>query len=100
MSGLFAQLLPSKQVPIRYETVAGEHYIKVPGLLEVGTEQVPSVLPGAPPLDPKVDNLAVPFYTGPASVRRSRVLKLTDPNMSFEHSGRSSLIGHFEYTGP
>jgi hypothetical protein len=100
MSALFAQLLPPKQVPISYEKVDGEYYIKVPGLLEVGTEQVPSAMPGAPPLDPKVDNLAVPFYTGPASVRRSRVLKLTDPAMSFEHSGRSSLIGHFEYSGP
>lgn len=25
---------------------------------------------------------------------------LTDPNLSFEYSGRSSIIGSFEYSGP
>jgi hypothetical protein len=57
-------------------------------------------MPGQPPLDPSVTGLVVPFYTGAAAVRRSRILRLTDPEMSFEHSGRSSLIGKFEYTGP
>jgi hypothetical protein len=33
-------------------------------------------------------------------VRRSRTLKLTDPNMAFEYSNRSSLIGNFDYSGP
>jgi hypothetical protein len=41
-------------------------------LLEVGTERVPNPMPGQPPLDPKVSDLAVPFYTGSASVRVSR----------------------------
>jgi hypothetical protein len=57
-------------------------------------------LSGQPPLDPKVSNLAVSFYTGPARVRRSRTLRLTDPNMGFEYSGRSALIGNFDYSGP
>ena len=57
-------------------------------------------MPDQPPLDPQVDGLAVPWYTGPAPVRRAKVLKLTDPNMSFEHSGCSSLFGPFEYAGP
>ena len=100
LSGLIAHQLAPKQVPIRFETVNGEHRITVPGLLEVGTERVPNPLPGQPPLDPKVSDLAVPFYTETASVRRSSMLKLTDPNMSFEYSGRSSLIGQFEYGGP
>jgi len=69
-------------------------------LLEAGSERVPSPLSGQPPLDPKVSDLAVPFYTGAARVRRSRTLKLTDPNMGFEYSGRSALIGSFNYSGP
>lgn len=100
LSGLIAQALPPKQVPIQFETVNGEHRITVPGLLEVAAEQVPNPIPGQPPLDPKVSGLAVPFYTGTASVRRSKLLKLTEPNMRFESSGRSSLIGQFEYSGP
>jgi hypothetical protein len=100
LSGLIANPLAPKQVPIQFETVNGEHRITVPGLLEVGSERVPNPLPGQPSLDPKVSDLAVPFYTGTASVRRSRMLKLTDPNLSFEYSGRSSLIGQFDYRGP
>jgi hypothetical protein len=77
--------------------------VSVPDLLEVATERVPNPLPGGAPLDLKVGNLAVPFYTGTtgtADVRQSTTLKLTDPNLSFELSGRSSLIGTFEYRGP
>jgi hypothetical protein len=86
-------------VPIRFETIDGEHRITVPGLLEAGSERVPNPLSGQPPLDPKVSDLAVPFYTGAARVRRSRMLRLTDPN-AFEYSGRSALIGSFDYSGP
>jgi hypothetical protein len=100
VAGLVAHPLPPKQVPIRFETVDGDVRISVPGLLEVGTERVPNPLPGQPPLDPQVSGLAVPFYTGAASVRRSTTLKLTDPQMSFEYAGRSSLVGQFEYRGP
>ncbi len=100
LAPLIGNRLAPKQVPIQFDTVDGEHRITVPGLLEVGTERVPNPLPGQPPLDPKVSDLAVPFYTGPASVRRSRTLSLSDPGMSFRHAGRSSLIGHFDYSGP
>jgi hypothetical protein len=37
---------------------------------------------------------------GTAQVRRSTRLKLTDPNLSFEAPGRSSLLGTFDYRGP
>ena len=100
LTGLFASQLPPKRVPITYEKVDGEYSIAVPGLLDVGSERVPNPIPDQPPLDPKVSDLVVPFYTGTASVRRSRVLKLTDPALSFDHSRHSSLIGHFEYSGP
>lgn len=100
VSGLVAQQLPPQQVPIRFETVNGEHRISVPGLLEVGSERVPHPLPGQPPLDPKISDLAVPFYTGTAHVRQAQRLKLTDPHLSFEHDGRSCVIGQFEYRGP
>ncbi len=100
LSGLIAHPLAPKQVPIHIETINGERRIMVPGLVEVGTERVPNPMPGQPPLDPKVSDLAVPFYTGTASVRRSRTLKLTDPNLSFEYAARSSLIGQFDYSGP
>jgi len=89
-----------KQVPIQFETVDGEQRITVPGLLEAGSERVPNPLSGQPPLDSKVSDLAVPFYTGAVRVRRSRTLRLTDPNMGFEYSGRSALIGSFDYSGP
>lgn len=100
ISGLIAHPLAPKQVPINFETVKGEHRITVPGLLEVETEQVPNPMPGQPPLDPRVSDLVVPFYTGEVRVRRSRTLKLTDPNMSFQYAELSSLIGQFEYSGP
>jgi len=100
VSAMIAHPLTPKQVPIQFETVNGEVRITVPGLLEVGTEQVPNPMPGQPPLDPKISDLAVPFYTGAARVRRSRIVKLTEPQLSFEFSGRSSLIGQFEYSGP
>jgi hypothetical protein len=103
LSALIAKPLPPKQVPIEMTFEDDNVQVVVPGLLEVATERVPNPLPGGPPLDLKVSNLAVPFYTennATADVRRSTTLKLTDPNMSFEYSGRSSLIGAFEYRGP
>jgi len=99
LGGLIAQQLEPKQVPITFETVNGEHRITVPGLLEVQSERVPHPMPGQPPLDPQVSGLAVPFHTGPTYVRRANMLKLTDPNLSFEYSERSSLIGQFDYSG-
>jgi hypothetical protein len=100
LSALIAKPLPPKQVPIEIEFVDDNGRIFIPDLLEVATERVPNPLPGAPPLDLKVSNLAVPFYTGTVDVRRSTTLKLTDPDLSFEYPGRSSLIGEFEYSGP
>jgi hypothetical protein len=100
LSALIATPLPAKQVPITMELADDNVRVSVPALLEVATERVPNPLPGAPPLDLKVGNLAVPFYTGTIDVRRTAIMKLTDPNMSFEHPGRSSLIGAFEYRGP
>jgi len=100
LSALIAKSLPSKQVPITLEMADDNVRVSVPELLEVATERVTNPLPGGPPLDLKVSNLAVPFYTGTIDVRRTAIMKLTDPNMSFEHPGRSSLIGAFEYHGP
>jgi hypothetical protein len=100
LSPLIATPLPPKQVPIMMELAEDNVRVSVPELLEVATERVPNPLPGGPPLDLKVGNLAVPFYTSTVDVRRSITLKLTDPELSFEYSGRSSLIGTFEYSGP
>jgi len=99
-SGLIGNALPPKQVAINFETVDGEHHITVPGLLEAGSAKIPNPMGEPPYLDSKVRDLAVPFYTEPANVRRSSILKLTDPDLSFEYSGRSSLISHFDYSGP
>jgi hypothetical protein len=99
LGGLIAQHLEPKQVPITFETVNGEYRITVPGLLEVQSERVPHPMPRQPSLDPQVSGLAVPFHTGPTYVRRSSILKLTDPNLRFEYSERSALIGQFEYSG-
>ena len=100
LGGLIETALAPQQVPITFETVDGEHRITVPGLLEVASERVPNPMPGEPPLDTKVSDLASPFYTGPANVRRASVLSVTDPNMSFAYSERSSLSGQFDYAGP
>ena len=100
LSSLIGNLLTPKQVPIQFQTVDGEPSITIPGLLEVGSERVPNPIPGQPALDPKVSDLAVPFYTGSVSVRRSRTLRLSDPEMSFQHAGGSSLVGQFDYGGP
>ena len=100
VSTLFSKQFDPKQVPIRFEMSDGDGRIDVPGLVEVGSEKVPNPMPDHPALDPQVNALAVPFYTGPMQVRQTKRLKLTDPNMSFEHSGSSSLVGSFEYAGP
>jgi hypothetical protein len=42
----------------------------------------------------------VTFHTGPVNAGRSTTLKVTDPNLSFAHAGRSSLVGQFDYSGP
>ena len=99
ISGLIANPLPPKQVAINFEPVEGGYRIEMPGLLEVGAEMVPNPM-GGDPLDTKVSGLAVPFYQGDASVRRSSMFRLTDPNFRFEHPGKSSLVGTFDYTGP
>jgi len=100
LSGLIGNPLPPKQVPINFETVDGEYRITVPGLVEAASERIPNPMPEQPPLDTTVSNLAVPFYTGPAHIRRSRTMRLRDPDLSFEYSGKSSLIGQFDYSGP
>ena len=100
LSGLIGNALPLKQVPINFQTTDGEHHITVPGLLDVASERIPNPMEGEPPLDPKAGGLAVPFYTGDASIRRSSVMRMTDPCLSFEHTGASSLIGRFDFSGP
>ena len=100
VGGLIETALPPKQVPITFETVNGEHHVTVPGLLDVGSERIPNPMPGEPPPDSKATDLVVPFYAGPANVRRSSVFSLTDPNLSFQHPGSSSLTGQFDYSGP
>ena len=41
LGGLIGTALPPKQVAISFDTVGGENRISVPGLLEVGSEQIP-----------------------------------------------------------
>lgn len=100
LAPLIGTPIPPKQAPITYHLADGEVQVAIPGILEIGTEHVPHPMPGMPPLDLKVSNLAVPFYTGTADVRRSTILKFTDPDLSFEYLGRSALIGTFAYEGP
>ena len=100
LGGLIATALPPQQVAINFETVDGEHRIAVPGLLEVASERIPNPMAGQPPLDAQTTGLAVPFYSGPARVRRAGILKVTDPNLNFEYAGSSSLSGQFDYSGP
>ena len=100
VSGLITNPLPPKQVPISFDPVEGGYHITVPGLLEIVTEMVPNPMGGAP-LDTQVTGLAVPFYSaGAASVRRSSTFKLTDSDLSYEHPGKSSLVGTLDYSGP
>ena len=96
---LIGNLLAPKQVPIRFETVDGEHRITVPGLLEAGSSECPIRCRDSHPSTPR-SAIWQSVYTGPARVRRSRTLRLKDPNMGFEYSGRSALIGNFDYSGP
>ncbi len=93
LGGLIETALPVKQVAINFETVDGEHRITVPGLLEVASERIPSPMPEQPPLDTSINDSAVPFYTRAVNVRRTTVLKLKDPDISFDHSGWRSTMG-------
>jgi len=100
LGGLIGKALPPKQVPINFETANGEHRVTVPGLLEIGSERIPNPMPGQPPLDTKFTGGAVPVFSGPANVRRSSAMKLTDPNLSFEHRGRAACTGPIDLKGP
>lgn len=100
LAPLVGTSIAPKLAPIDYVLADDEVHVAIPDILEIGTEHVPHPVPGMPPLDLKVTNLAVPFYTGTADVRRSTMLKFTDPDLSFEYLGRSALIGHFLYEGP
>lgn len=100
LAALIGTPIPPKRAPITYRLADGEVQVSIPGILEIGTEPVPHPMPGMPPLDLQVSNLAVPFYTGTTRVRRSTMLRLTDPDLSFEYLGRSALIGTFVYEGP
>lgn len=70
------------------------------------SEQIPNPHAGGPPVDTKVTDLALPFFSaGPANIRRSSVFSLsvfslTDPNLSFQHPGNSSFTGQFDFSGP
>ena len=100
LSGLIGNALPPKQVPITFDTVDGEHHVSVPGLVDIGSERIPSLMPGEPPLDTKATDLAAPFFTGAANIRRSSAFSLTDPDLSFQHPGHSSFTGQFDFSGP
>ena len=100
LSGLIGRALPPKQLPIRFETVDGDHRVTVPGLLEVGSERVPNPMPGQPPMDTKFSGGLIPIFAGRTSVRRSAVVRVRDPNLSFEYRGRSALTGRFDAQGP
>ena len=99
-SGLIGTAIPPKVVPIKFETVDGEHRVTIDGVLEAASEKIPHPMPGAGNLDTTVSGMAVPVFTGPGSVRRSSTLKLTDPDLSFEYSGKSANLARFEYSGP
>lgn len=99
LAGLIGTGLPPKQVPITFETENGEHHVTIPGLVDVGSERIPNPM-GGEPLDTKATDLGVPFFSGPANIRRSRTFSLTDPNLSFQHPGGSSFTGQFYFSGP
>jgi len=99
-SGLIGTAIPPKVVPIKFETVDGEHTVTIDGVLEASSEKIPHPMPGAGNLDTTVSGMAVPFFTGPVNVRRSTILKLSDPDLSFEYSGKSANLARFEYSGP
>ena len=100
LGGLIGNALPPKQAPINFETVGGEHHVTVPGLAEIQSERIPNPMPGQPPLETQATGLAVPFYSGAANIRRAKVMKLTDPDLSFEHERSSSFVGKFDFSGP
>ena len=99
-SGLIGNAIPPKIVPIKFETKDGEHTVTIDGVLEAASEKIPHPMPGAGDLDTQVTGMAVPFFTGPVNVRRSTILKLTDPDLSFEYSGKSANTARIEYSGP
>jgi hypothetical protein len=100
LGGLIGKALPPKQAPIRFETIAGEHRVTVPGFIEAGSERIPNPMPGQPPMDTKVTGLMVPIFGGTSNIRRSTTVKVTDPNLRFEYAGRSSVTAQFDLKGP
>ena len=100
LGGLIETPLAPKQVPIDFQTVDGDHRVTVAGLLEMKSEPIPNPAPDQPPLDVQVANSASPLFIGSVKSRRSGVMKLTDPELKFDHSGQSALTGEFDFKGP
>ncbi len=100
LGALIEKALPPKQVRIDFEIVNGDYRLSVPGLVEAGSEAIPSPMPDQPPLSTTIHDGAHPLFKYPAKVRRSTVCKLTDPDLSFDHSGRSVFLGEFDLKGP
>ena len=59
--GLVGTAIPPKVVPIKFETVDGEHTVTIDGVLEAVSEKIPHPMPGAGNLDTIVSGMAVPF---------------------------------------
>ena len=91
--------LPTKQVPIQYETVDGNARIVVDGLLEHATESLRHPMMDQP-LDITINNSATGLYDGPWTPCRTIGVKLMDPELSFEYSGSHACTGKFDYNGP
>jgi hypothetical protein len=51
-------------------------------------------------MDSKVTGLMVPIFGGTSNIRRSSAVKVTDSNLPFQYSGRSSVTGQFDLKGP
>lgn len=100
LAGLIGKMLAPQRGAVSFEKKNGNARVNVPGLLEAGSESIPNPMPGQPPLDSKISGVLVPVFAGAVSIRRGTIMKSSDPNLSFEHRGSSSVIGTFDLKGP
>ena len=67
----------------------------------MGSEPVHNPHAGGPPLDAKVTDLALSFFSAePANIRQSGIFSLADSNLNFQNPDFSAFTGKFDFSSP
>ena len=67
----------------------------------MGSEPLHYPHAGGLPLDAKVTDLALSFFSAePGNIQQSGFFSLADSNLNFQYPGLSAFTGKFDFSGP